>query len=271
MKIFAIRDEEDQSSKDLAYLIHYELEKKFYIELPEGADPWETPLILSSFAKKGIWTVNSYWSKLWVQQRIIPTDRQNLGMILKENGLDEYDEFKLLMLAEGRCAQDSYYLEPVDHTYLYKRYAERFFKRIEDVIPLKNNSLLIFFKNGEVKKFDVNRYASNDRTFAPVLNNEELFKKVSLQTGGYGICWGENVLISYDELYKDGIMVPLSKDDFLSFVKERIISTTEVTELMGCTRQYVNELTKKGKIHPVKEDAKTKYYLKSEILQRMWR
>lgn len=41
-----------------------------------------------------------------MQQRIAPTDRQNLGQILKDNGLDEYDEFQLLMLANGRCVQD---------------------------------------------------------------------------------------------------------------------------------------------------------------------
>ena len=57
--------------------------------------------------------INAYWSKLWVQQRIVPTDRQNLGQVLKENGLSEYDEFELLMLAEGRCAQDSYFLAGV--------------------------------------------------------------------------------------------------------------------------------------------------------------
>ena len=43
MKIFAIRDEYAAEQVDLAYLLYYELEKRFYIELPENADPWETP------------------------------------------------------------------------------------------------------------------------------------------------------------------------------------------------------------------------------------
>ena len=53
MKIFAIRDESAVNQIDLAYLLYYEVEKHFYIELPENADPWETPLLLSSFVKKG--------------------------------------------------------------------------------------------------------------------------------------------------------------------------------------------------------------------------
>ena len=38
MKIFAIRDKSAQEQKDLAYLLYYEQEKRFYIELPENAD-----------------------------------------------------------------------------------------------------------------------------------------------------------------------------------------------------------------------------------------
>ena len=52
MKIFAIRDESSQKQKDLAYLLYYEQEKRFYIELPENADAWETPLLLDSFVKR---------------------------------------------------------------------------------------------------------------------------------------------------------------------------------------------------------------------------
>ena len=101
MKIFAIRDESAQEQKDLAYLLYYEQEKRFYIELPENADAWETPLLLDSFVKRGETTVNSYWSKIWVEQRIVPTDRQNIGEILRDNHLKEYDEYELLMLAMG--------------------------------------------------------------------------------------------------------------------------------------------------------------------------
>lgn len=89
----------------LGYLIYYEKPRRFYIELPDDADPWETPLILSSCLKRGEKTISAYWSKVWVQQRIIPSDRQNLGRILKDNGLDSYDEFKLLTMTDGRCSQ----------------------------------------------------------------------------------------------------------------------------------------------------------------------
>ena len=109
----AIRDESAQNQKDLAYLLYYEQEKRFYIELPENADVWETPLLLDSFVKRGETTVNSYWSKIWVQQRIVPTDRQNIGEILRDNHLKEYDEYELLMLAMGRQPANSFPLSKV--------------------------------------------------------------------------------------------------------------------------------------------------------------
>lgn len=102
MKIFAIRDAGDRDNKDIAFLFYYEKGGRFYVELPADADPWETPLILSSFLKRGERTVNSYWSRVWVQQRIVPADRQNIGQILRDNGLKEYDECRLLELSEGR-------------------------------------------------------------------------------------------------------------------------------------------------------------------------
>lgn len=270
MRVFAIRDEEDCTAKDLAYLIYYEKDKQFFIELPEDADPWETPLLLSSFIKKGERTINSYWSKLWVTQRIVPTDRQNISQVLKENHLSEYDEFNLLMLANGRCAQDSYYLTEIDKDFPSEHFIERYEKKVNDVIPLDNNGLLVFFRNGEVKRYDVELMKKDDRLFSRILAYHNVFQKVSMQSGGYGVCWGESVAISDKEIYDNGIDIPLSMNDFLSFLSERVISTAEAAKLLHCSRQNINDLVTRGKLHPVKTEQKNTFFLRSEILQRLW-
>lgn len=113
MRVFAIKDETLPADRILGYLIYYQQARAFYIELPENGDPWETPLLLDGFLKRGETGVGSYWSRMWVQQRIVPPDRQNIGQILRENGLTEYDEFSLLLLSQGRCAQDDCYLEEI--------------------------------------------------------------------------------------------------------------------------------------------------------------
>lgn len=270
MKIFAIRDSQDPVQKDLAYLLYYEIEKLFYIELPDDADPWETPLILSSFAKRGESSINSYWSKTWVQQRIIPADRQNISAILRDNGLKEYDEYQLLMLSMGRCAQDDYYLVPLEDGQLPHTLMERFSRRIEDIVPLDDYALLVFFRDGSVKRCSLRDYFSAQKKFQVLLSRPELFSTVQIQTGGHGVSWDVNLTVSDAQLYATGIAVPLSLADFRNYVIERVVNSVEAAAILGCSRQNIDDLTRRGKLHPIKTSGKNTLYLKSEILKRNW-
>lgn len=270
MKIFAIRDESMEIQKDLAYLLYYEMEKRFYIELPDDADPWKLPLLLDSFGKKNETTVNSYWSKIWVQQRIIPTDRQNIAEILRDNQLEEYDEYELLMLAMGRCAQDDYYLVPMDEKGLPDEIIKRSTTKIEDVLPLGNYNLLVFFRDGVIKKCDLKQYFEKKPEFQILLKKPEYFEHVQMQTGGYGVSWDVNMNVLDSELYRMGESIPLTAADFQSFVVHRVVNASEAAELLGCSRQNIMDLTKRGKLHPIKTSEKNTLYLKSEILKRNW-
>ena len=271
MKIFAIRDESALEQKDLGYLLYYAKDQRFYIELPEDADPWETPLILSSLLKKGETSINSYWSKVWVQQRIVPTDRQNIGQILKKYHLSEYDEFDLLMIAKGRCAQDDYYLAPITKDQLPKEILQRFLTKIEDVISLSGQNLLVFFSDGKVKKCSLRRYCSEHPQFGILLKNEAFFHNVKVQTGGFGVAWGENLMLSDQFLYDLGKAVPLSLEDFENFVQMRVLTSTEAAEYLGCSRQYLEELRKKEKLHPIKASGKSVLYSKRELEKMNWK
>ena len=270
MKLFAIRDESAIVQVDLAYLLYYEVEKRFYIELPENADPWETPLLLSTFIKKGKTSINSYWSKIWVQQRIVPTDRQNLGQVLKDNNLQEYDEFDLLMLSMGRCAQDDYYLVPIDKNQLPTQILRRFNRLIEDVVPLNNFTLLVFFRDGSVKKCNIGEHYKDTSTFQVLFKNTDYFYAINLQPGGHGIEWDINLSVSAATLYRIGTKVPLTVSDFQNFVVHRVVNVAEAADILGCSRQNIDYLTKTGKLHPIKSSRKNTLYLKSEILKRNW-
>lgn len=269
MKIFAIKSDEDK--KTLAYLLYYEKEKLFYIELPDDADPWETPLILSSFAKKNITTINSYWSRLWVQQRIVPSDRQNLGQVLKENHLSEYDEFKLLMLSDGRCAQDDLYLEEIIQGDMPVEIEKRYEKKIEDIVPLQNYTLLVFFRDGIIKKCDIQEFFNENKALETFLTiNKDMFRHVRMQPGGYGIQWEEYMSITDRELYDAGTEIPLSLSDFREFVLQRVINSAEAAELLDCSRQNIADLIKRNKLHPIKMSEKNTLLLKSEVMKRNW-
>ncbi len=269
MRVFAIKDESLSPEKVLGYLIYYETPKSFYIELPEDADEWETPLLLSSFVKKGERSINSYWSRMWVQQRIIPPDRQNLGQILKENGLPAYDEFALLTLTMGRCAQDDCYLTELSYPRdIPELLWTRWETKLADALPLSGNRLLVFFRNGEVKLEDMQKLANAFPACLPYFQNEQRFFQMYVQPDGYGIAWSELAAIPHHVLHANGDSLPLTLQDFTTFVQERVVNTTEACQILGCTRQNIDDLTKRGKLHPIRQDAKNKLFLKNEIMQR---
>ena len=53
-------------------------------------------------------------------------------------------------------------------------------------------------------------------------------------------------------------------------VKKGVLTEDEAAEILGCSRQNIIDLTKRGKLHPIKTSEKSTLYLKSEILKRNW-
>ena len=270
MKLFAIRDETDKSARNAAYLIYYEGVKKYYIELPEDADAWNTPLLLASRLEKKEHSINSYWSELWVRQRIVPTDRQNLAQILKDNGLKEYDEFKLLSLSRGRCAQDDYYIVPMTEDDLPEGIKKRFARKVDEAVPLKDYHLLVFFRDKTVRYCNLFFYMRDHSEFSVLLDHPELFDNVQVLAGGFGVGWDERLIIPDQTLKTLGTDIHVSSDDFRTLFSACIISAQEAAELLNCSRQYISELVIKDKLHPVRATEKNTLFLRSEVLKQLW-
>lgn len=172
------------------------------------------------------------------------------------------------MLDDGRCAQDDYYLESVPLDELPAEIKQRFTRKISDVIPLPNHELLVFFMNKTTKKCNIDDILKTRRAFVPVYRDNNIFNSVKVLPGGYGIGWSENMELSDTELYSIGTDIPLSLDAFLSFLKNRTITVSEAASALNCSRQNIENLVKRGKLHPVKSSLKTTLFAKQEIEQR---
>ena len=170
----------------------------------------------------------------------------------------------------GRCAQDDYYLAAVEEDQLPEQIKKRFAKLIEDIVPLDNYSLLVFFRDGAVKKCNILERYENAPSFQVLFRNESFFYAINLQPGGHGIEWDVNLSISATTLYRIGKKVPLTVSDFRNFVMHRVVNVAEAAEILNCSRQNIDYLTKTGKLHPIKSSGKNTLYLKSEILKRNW-
>ena len=68
--------------------------------------------MFAPFVKQGK-EIPSRWVRAWVDERIAPPSRQNIGEVLRANGLVTYDPVTLLAVGEGRSTQDGFYLREV--------------------------------------------------------------------------------------------------------------------------------------------------------------
>lgn len=136
--------------------------------------------------------------------------------------------------------------------------------KIANVVPLSNMRLLVFFENGVIKKFDVEPIIKDYPEFE-ALKDPALFQMVKVEPGGYGVFWNEDLDCSEGELWENGVEVPLSVGDFVSFAQHEIVNTTEVADMLGCTRQNVIAAIKNGHIQPIKTYQRTKLFLKSDV------
>lgn len=265
MKIFAIKDKY-RTNTDFGYLFYYPNKKKFFIELLEDANEDNTPFMLYSFVQKGIKTINSKYSKLWVQQRIVPIDRQNIAYILKENGLKEYDEYELLMLTKGVCAQDEYYLVNIEFDDLENNIKNRFLYRIDDFVYLNDDKFLICFNNHKVKICNIfSILNTNDNLYKFLKLHPNEIKNGQIEIGGYSIEYSDDLFVTSEVLYEKGKDCLISSDDIYTYISSRLVNTKQACEILNCSRQNIEYLIDHNKLKPIIINDKAKMFLKKDI------
>ena len=243
--------------------MYYERTKTFYIEIEDNIDWWEAPFVFSPYIKNKENFVVPERSLQWVRSRIVPIDRQNLGDILKNNGLEYYDEFSLLEKCKGRCEQDDFHISK--RSKLPEHIKKRFVYRVKDVIPTSDNKILVFFNNETTKIYDPADYGLD-----MFLKSDNRLKNVEVAVGGYGICWGSLFFISATVLNNAGKEIPISYDDFIFFIERRTYSTADVCEYLKCSRQNVADLSERNKLQQVKKSSNNNLFLKQEVDSRLW-
>lgn len=262
MKIFEIRNGE--TKKVTGYLFYYERCKRFYIELPGHLDEWEVPAMFYSNVKRGEYSIGPERSMKWVKQRIIPAERQNIASILKDNKLKEYDEYKLLLLSEGRCAQDDDYIIETCMEMLPEEILARLSKKIRDVLPLSGYHALIFFCDSRTVKADLKALVADNRLFENVVSDEERFMRIKLSPGGNGLEWDEDRIIPAELLYKTGTEIDITYEDILNFIKIRLLDTSLLSRMLNVSRQYINQMVDKDRLHPVSVLTNTQLFASAE-------
>lgn len=268
MKILALRDSNDITNQNLAYIIYYELEKRFYIEIADEVSKKQLPISLFIYMQDDKRSLNSLQSYEWLKQRIIPSERQNIVSILRDLHLNEYDEYRILTFNEGRCSQDDCYLVLINQDDLPDYIVNRFSNLIEYFIHLNDSKLLVFFKNGRIKRCDLKNIIKDDR-FSSLINDYSRYEDLKLQAGGHGISFDDNLIIESSILYQKGFDLRITSNELYDVFKKLLISTNEACEILDCSRQNISDLVKRNKLIPFKQTNKDTLFLISDILQRI--
>ena len=267
MKIYAIRDHEAEELGDLAYLFYYEKVNEYYIEISEGIDAWSYPFVLDTYVRRGQYTVSMADSLRFISQRIIPPDRQNIGMILKENGLEEYDEMKLLILAEGRCAQDECYIHSVHYDSLPEYIRRRRDKCMIAATSDSSGKYLVGFMDGTTAIVDLSEKDYTDAMIQRLQKYANLLGEGLINHSGTEILFPNGNSLTYEKLQKRAIPLPLTLEHLLRMVQAMIVSTSDLTEMLNCSRQNINDLVKRGRIQPLSTNTKEYLFPRQDVME----
>ncbi len=80
------------------------------------------------------------------------------------------------------------------------------FHKISKVIPKENLIIEVEFENKIRKTYDIKKTIEKWKVFKD-LEDENLFKLVKVDIGGYGISWNESIDLSCEEIWEKGEIV----------------------------------------------------------------
>ncbi|MGN0072765.1 MAG: DUF2442 domain-containing protein [Coriobacteriales bacterium] len=113
------------------------------------------------------------------------------------------------------------------------------FNKVKEVYPLPDMELSVLFANGTTKTYDVKPLTERFQVFQ-ALEDEALFNSVVVDRGGYGVIWNDDLDLSCDELWENGVTEKTPFDSLISFA--------DASELWGLSESTLRKAISYGKL-----------------------
>ena len=110
-------------------------------------------------------------------------------------------------------------------------------KSVTSIVPYKLN---VQFSDGTTKQYDVSSLFETMPVFSYLKDNPEEFSAVSVDTGGYGIVWNDDIDLSSDELWDHGVQIKTPFDGLLAF--------SEASEIWNLNESTLRKAVSYGKL-----------------------
>lgn len=113
------------------------------------------------------------------------------------------------------------------------------FHKVKDAFALPEQQLSVQFVNGTTKLYDTSSLSTRLPAFKQ-LSDEALFCSVEVARGGAGVVWNDDIDLSCDELWENGVAIETPFDDLMSFA--------DASELWGLSESTLRKAVSYGKI-----------------------
>jgi len=114
------------------------------------------------------------------------------------------------------------------------------FHKVKSAAPLSDYKLSIQFSEGATKLYDMKPLFDRIPAFKYLKENPAEFACVSVDVGGYGIVWNDDLDLSCDELWENGVIVETPFDGLMAF--------SDATELWGLNESTLRKAITYGKL-----------------------
>ncbi len=114
------------------------------------------------------------------------------------------------------------------------------FHKIKNVAALPEYKLSVQFSEGVTKIYDVKPLFEKIPLFGELEKNQAEFSCVSVDVGGYGVVWNDELDLSCDELWDNGVRVDTPFDGLMAF--------SDATELWGLNESTLRKAISYGKL-----------------------
>ena len=114
------------------------------------------------------------------------------------------------------------------------------FHKIKNVSALPEYKLSVQFSEGVTKIYDVKPLFDRIPLFRELKSHPEVFAAVSVDVGGYGIVWNDDLDLSCDELWENGVQVDTPFDGLMAF--------SDATTIWGLNESTLRKAITYGKL-----------------------
>lgn len=113
--------------------------------------------------------------------------------------------------------------------------------RIQNIKARNNYILEAMFFGGELKRYDISSLFEQFPRFRVLENDQELFEKVVVDNGGYGISWNDDLDLDAETIWDAGILIEKqTAPSFNHLLAHRLLQARESANM---TQKELSEKT----------------------------